>query len=291
MNQNIQHETELRVSLIQTTLDNQVAWNGTPDSNITMDLSEEQRIWREIKKGFNMIKSEPEDKRPHIIIMPELTVPLSKERELQRIAIRLGAIIIAGLDFVETEDRAGVKNKAIVIIPNKWPQLNYNNRATTIHFGKTFFASVEKEYFRVKSKTGIPDPNIYILDAYAYGRIGVAICADFFDIERFAIYKGRIQHLIVIAYNKDIKSFYFLAEAISRLVFCNVIICNTGHYGGSLALSPYKKDFKRCIYKHEGSELFSTQVISLPVKDLIQCQDNRNQLFKSPPDYQLIKTL
>lgn len=282
------NESELRIGLIQTTLDNTVAWNGSVSSGITMDPTEEQRIWREIKKGFNMIKSEPDIKRPHIIILPELTIPLSKERELQEISVRLGAVIIAGLDFIETEDGTGVKNKAIVTIPNKWPQLNYNTRSSKIYFGKTFFSTLEKEYFTSKSKDGIPAPDIYIIDADKYGKIGIAICADFFDIERFAIYKGRIQHLIVIAYNKDIKSFYFLAEAISRLVFCNVIICNTGHYGGSIALSPYRQDYKRSIYKHEGAELFSTQVVSLPVEDLIECQNEKNKHFKSPPDYHFI---
>lgn len=285
------YSTELRVGLIQTTLDNRIAWNGSAASGITMDITEEQRVWREIKKGFNMIKSEPDEKRPHIIIMPELTIPLSKEKELQKISVRLGAVIIAGLDFIETENGQGVKNKVIIAIPNKWPQLNYNTRSSCIYFGKRFFANLEKKYFASKSKTGIPAPEIYILDAEKYGKIGVAICADFFDIERFAIYKGRIQHLIVIAYNKDIKSFYFLAEAISRLVFCNVIICNTGNYGGSVVLSPYREDYRRSIYRHEGAGLFSTQVVSLPVADLIQCQNNRNTHFKSPPDYNFVEYL
>lgn len=256
-----------------------------------MDPLEQKRVWREAKKGFNTLKSEPDGKRPHIVIMPELTIPLSKEGELQRISSKLGSVIIAGLDFVETADGKGVRNRAIVTIPNKWPQLKYNTRANKIYFGKTFFAAVEKKYFEKKFVHGIPDPNIYLLDAGTYGTIGVAICADFFDIERFALYKGRIQHLIVIAYNKDIKSFYFLAEAISRLVFCNVVICNSGYYGGSVTISPYREDFKRCIYKHEGAGLFSTQVISLPVKALIECQRNLDSVFKSPPDYRLIDVL
>jgi len=34
---------------------------------------------------------------------------------------------------------------------------------------------------------------------------------------------GVVPHMIVIASNRDTNSFYFLAEAISRLVYCNVI--------------------------------------------------------------------
>ena len=81
-----------------------------------------------------------------------------------------------------------------------------------------------------------------------------------------------------------------MAEAISRLVFCNVVICNTGHYGGSIAFSLYKEDYKRYIYKHEGAKLYTSQVISLPVADLHKAQQNaaspQAKKFKSaPPGY------
>lgn len=135
-------------------------------------------------------------------------------------------------------------------------------------------------------KSFSPCNEFYIVDLAGYGKLGVSICADFYDIERYAIYKGRIQHLLIIANNKDVKSFYFLAEAISRLVFCNVVICNSGHYGGSVCFTPAKHEFERYSYKHEGHDLFTTQIVSLPVDALWKAQsENEDALkeFKNPP--------
>jgi len=280
-------EEYLRIGLIQTSLDGDLAWDTTAHTPVTMSHLEESRIWNEIKKGFSYLKSEPENNRPHIIILPELTIPLSREIELQRIASKIGAVIIAGLDFNELYGQ--VENKAVVFIPKSWPNIPSFGGVNKFYFGKTFFSYEEKTFFDEKTKIGKPWPAMYILDAGSFGRIGVAICSDFFDIERFLIYRGNIHHMIVIAYNKDVKSYYFLAEAISRLVYCNVVICNTGFYGGSIVFSLYKEEYKRYIYKHEGGKLFTTQILNLPVKELDEAQkstDDKDRVFKAkPPGY------
>jgi hypothetical protein len=138
------------------------------------------------------------------------------------------------------------------------------------------------------------DPTYYLFDGLEIGRFGVAICYDLLDLERAALYAGRIQHLFVIAYNRDTQSFLHMSEALSRVMFCNIVICNTGFYGGSLAVAPYYKPWKRTIYKHEGAELATYQVVSLPVSSLIDAQsgnrieeppEGTSYLFKSPPPH------
>lgn len=280
-------EDYLRIGLIQTSLDQDLAWDSHADTPITMSIWEELRIWNEIKKGFSYLKSEKENNRPHIIILPELTIPLSREIELQKIASKIGAVIIAGLDF--HEHGSTIENRALVLIPKSWPHIPSYGGVNKFYFGKTFFSYEEKVYFNKKNKTGKPWPAMYILDAGGFGRIGVAICSDFFDIERFLIYRGNIHTMIVISYNKDVKSYYFLAEAISRLVYCNVVICNTGFYGGSMVFSLYKEEYKRYIYKHEGGKLFTTQILNIPIKSLHEAQvsvSDEDGVFKAkPPGY------
>jgi hypothetical protein len=72
----------------------------------------------------------------------------------------------------------------------------------------------------------------------------------------------------VVSYNRDITSFNHIAEAVSRTVFCNVIVCNTGFYGGSIAVAPYYSPIKRTIFRHEGQDLFTFQLIKIPVSSL-----------------------
>lgn len=277
----------LRVAIIQTTADNKIAW-GNP-GNPRMDDLEAERVWQEIRDAVVPMAQLPKSRKPHIVVLPELTLPFNREWMVFQLADQIGSIIMVGEDFLVDRD-GNVENRALVAIPGSWPF--GDGLAVKKHFyvGKHFAAKEELIHFQnhhLRFKSG---NQFYVLDTVEYGKIGISICADFYDIERYAIYKGRVQHIFVLAYNKDIKSFYFLAEAISRLVYCNVVICNTGHYGGSIAFSLYNKDHKRYVYKHEGATLFTSQIISLPVAEFVKEQAQghliANKNFKSqPPEY------
>lgn len=279
---------ELKVAIVQTTLDNKVAWRTNKQQPIKMDYAEAARVWSEIIHTLDDYVNIEDSRKPDIILFPELSVAERFESEIKLLANQTGCIIITGLDFNSNDNT--VENKALVAIPYKWPHGIGRSRNKTFYFGKHFPSSEEKSFIENCGKIFIPCSQFYLLDAREYGRIGLAICADFYDIERFALYKGRIQHLFILAYNKDIKSFNYLCEAISRLVYCNVVICNTGHYGGSICYSLKDKEWKRHIYRHEGSHLFTSQIVRLPVRDFLEAQSKddaaHNKGFKSqPPGY------
>ncbi|SHL04514.1 hypothetical protein [Flavobacterium chilense] len=270
----------INIGFIQTVVEGNIAW---PAGTFQMSKESEEKVWAELKKGFVDLMNGYE--KPHIIVIPEVSVPHGYELDLRRLANASSCIVIAGLDFYLDDDK--MYNRATVIIPSNWPSLVPSRACSHFYFGKTFYSSEEEQIFQ-KDFTLVPLPEIYIMNAGEFGNIGVAICSDFFDIERFVVYKGRIHHLIIISHNKDTDSYYFLAEAIARLVYCNVIICNTGEFGDSIAFSPAKDSFKRIVYRHKGQGLFSSQVVSLPVESLDKEQVSgvKNILFKSrPPGY------
>lgn len=272
----------LKIGFIQTVLEGRMAWGSAAPYNKRMSAISEEKAWYEIKKGFIDLLNGYE--RPEIIVIPELSIPSCYEYDLRKLCASSGAVIIGGLDFVWNMGK--VANKALVSIPRNWPN-GFPSRSTSFfYFGKTFYSQYEEEMFGKNNL--VSHPEIFILDAAEYGKIGVAICSDFFDIERFVVYKGRIHHLIIIAHNQDTESYYYMAEAIARLVYCNVVICNTGEFGDSIAFSPYARDFKRMVYRHKGAGLFSTQVVTVPVKSLDDEQHTgvENKMFKArPPGY------
>lgn len=276
-------EEYLNIGFIQTIVEGAIAWpkeEGKPSARNMSEISERRAI-EEVKKGFIDLLNN--DEKPHIIILPELSIPLGFEYELRQLCAASGAVVIAGLDFVWNKEK--VSNKAVVCVPRNWPTQGKSRSTSFFYFGKTHYSHYESSRFpgQLQSET-----SMYILDADKYGKIGVAICSDFFDIERFVIYKGRIHHLLIIAHNVDTESYYFLAEAISRLVFCNVIICNSGEFGDSIAFSPKKKNYERIIYRHKGKGLFTTQLVKVPVESLENEQKTgapKKEFKSKPPGY------
>ncbi len=281
----------IKVGIIQTSLDYNVAWhnngNGWED-NIRISLYEEMRAKKEIRHYLASLYGLEESKKPDIILLSELATPLGYENQLKKAAEALGSIIIAGLDYKIDPDsgKPTVSNKAIIIVPRKLRGQKISNRTEVRRIGKTYPAPAEKEKLDgigVKFKS---HPEIWLFESQHIGKFAIAICYDFMDLDRMAAYRGRIQTLFILAYNRDIISFDHIAESISRTVFCNVVICNCGYYGGSLAVSPYRESHKRVIYRHSGANLTNTQVVEIPLKDLDDHQKRQikdQKLFKSLP--------
>lgn len=281
----------LKVGIVQPIVNESTAWPDSPSvcGCLKMNAIDAHFINNQISSAVNAFMGMEESERPNIIILPELCA--ADESFLENLAKKSNAIIITGRDFMVSGKE--VKNMAEVFIPSKWENpVAPSTFCQKFFFGKKFFSYPEKALFKKFQLEGVPSPEIYILNARQYGRIGFAICADFFDILRFRIYKRFVHHLFILALNKDTETFEHMAETISRMVFCNVVVCNSGHYGGSLAFSPYKEAYKRYIYLHRGEDLFTSQVVSLPVQALDDFQQNsenipaKDRLFKSvPPGY------
>ena len=277
----------LKVDIIQTNMDARQAWSGLKAKGYEITESEMQKCWLEIVLYFKQIMDMDEEVRPQLVILPEFAFDKDYYTQLKTLSDKSGCLVIAGRNFVEVPGKR-IMNKGAVMVPFKWPNGHGNTSTPDFEFGKYFFAKIEEDFIKKIGFKKQPYDKMYLVDAGQYGKMGLAICADFYDIERFTIYRGRIQHLFIIAYNKDVKSFYYLAEAISRIVFCNVVICNTGFYGGSIAFAPYKDDYKRYVYKHEGGNLYTNQIVLLPVASLFKAQIGKdNDKFKScPPGYE-----
>lgn len=279
-------EQFLRVGIIQTHISIISSWRENGKICQNMNQEAQNMALEEIRRGFKEFSALGE-KKPRIILLPEYSIPQFAISLVEKMVKELDAVLIGGCDLFVKDGKAS--NKGVIIIPNQWPSSERAYKSIKKYFGKQFFSTVEEEWFNDLKLMPSPYETHFIIDAGPYGNVGVAICADFYDIERFAIYKGRIHHLIIIAYNKDTRSFSFLTEAISRLLMCNVVICNSGHYGDSLAYSPYTKEYKRIIFKHSGANLFSAQVVELPVASLdseqMKMPNKEESIFKHAPGY------
>lgn len=282
---------EFSIGVVQTSLDFTSAWANGPK----MSKSEEEWAIHEIRKFIAALHQERVKKdsaKVDIILLPELSVPVGFVNKLRSIATQLETIIIAGLDYNVYPGSKKVSNEAVIVVPNKWRKRKIHPKTTVRYIGKTYPAPKEKENLEAAGFEFVPSPDVWIFDGKEIGKFGVAICYDLLDLDRLAMYRGRIQHLFILAYNRDINSFDHAAEAMARMIFCTVTICNCGYYGGSLSVAPYREVHRRTIYRHFGANLATAQVITLPVKSLAMHQAYKGTEFKNlPPGYRELTEL
>ena len=281
----------LGVGIIQTSLSHHAAWvddhTGNWQQCVRISLSEERRAKTEIRHYLSSINGS--ERRADIVLLPELSVPIGFEKDLIRAAEKMESIVIAGLDYriLVGQGEAAVSNEAVVIVPRRLDGQQFLLRSEIRRVGKTYAAPGEEKRLGAVSGGGVkfvPRPTVWVFESRELGRFGVALCYDFMDLDRVVMYRNRIHTLFILGYNRDTTSFGHIAEALSRMLFCNVVVCNCGRYGGSLAVSPFQKPYKRTVYKHSGLDLPNVQIVELPLAELDAHQRGiLSQEFKSLP--------
>lgn len=123
----------------------------------------------------------------------------------------------------------------------------------------------------------------------------VLICNELTDINNRACFRGDIDALFVIEWNKDIKSFNAYVESTALDIHCYVIQANNGYYGDSRIRAPYKEDYKRDIVRITGGANQDTLVVGeINIGELRKFQSNYitpNDTFKPvPTGFKMSKT-
>ncbi len=118
----------------------------------------------------------------------------------------------------------------------------------------------------------------------------VLICSELQNVRHRARLRGRVDALLVPAWNKDIGTFASLVEAAALDVHGFVVVANNRLYGDSRARSPAKKEHARDLCLIKGGLDDHVVVVELPVAKLREFQGHarpwpeESDPFKPVPD-------
>ncbi|AVI68569.1 hypothetical protein CKQ84_23580 [Shewanella sp. WE21] len=233
----------------------------------------------------NSIFDEPEKRKSDIdlIVWPELSIHKDDIDILERLSDKTGAIIYAGLVFLDIPGHPGPINTAIWIVPKK----DGDGRQFMFRFqGKQNM--MKDEIGHVKSwrpyqlileliHPAFPDEPGFMLTG--------SICYDATDISLSADLRDKSNAYIVCALNKDVNTFDTMIDALHYHMFQPVVLVNTGAYGGSCAKAPYRDPHLRLISHCHGNNQVSISTFEMNMFDF-----RRDSVGKSMQSGNQIKT-
>jgi hypothetical protein len=98
-------------------------------------------------------------------------------------------------------------------------------------------------------------------------RLSGTICYDATDISLAADLKDKSDALIISAMNRDTDTFDSMVGALHYHMFQHVVLVNTGEFGGSAAIAPYKEKFHRQIAHVHGNNQIAISMFDMNLHD------------------------
>lgn len=201
-----------------------------------------------------------------LIVWPELAVHEEDLDILVQLSQKTHAIIFAGLSFINQPAVKGPNNCAIWIVPRKH---NTSGNELIRYQGKKNMTPEEK-------KLGIKSWRPYQLmlelrhpkfkNAKGFMLSGT-ICYDATDIKLSTDLSNKSNALLISALNKDVNTFDTMVEALHYHMYQHIILVNSGEYGGSYAMGPYKNHYDRLITHTRGKNQVSISTFEMNMFD------------------------
>lgn len=268
--------------------------DGPTFDKVSRELAERLREIRlAAQKGESNLSGGGAD---DIALFPEFTIPYWSKRGLQNFVRETGVAILAGLTprelprvvpAVRSIHRKGLRllvNEATLILPDPrspskrpWPTTAFSFCIRKPYSSIIELGLAEELTRRMKRSGGVGEWRFltslswYRFTYPSWGSFSVAICSDIVDTFIWDWLRGRIQHLFIVAFNRDIELFDQMTWTRAYELFANVAMVNHGTTGGTLAWTP-KSEHSKELFRVHGSNKGISVTVALPISSLADQQ-------------------
>lgn len=197
-----------------------------------------------VQRKLERVVGDAADQGVNLLVFPEMTIDLNfgeLEAELRELAARHGMYLVAG-GYHDEVTRANVCK---VIGPDGpvWQQRK--------HIPATFTLAGNQ----IREAIDAPAPHVSVIATTRFGRVAIAICRDFLDLDLLVELKNAeppIDILINPAFTPVTADFTAAHVGARRALYACTVFCNHAAFGDSEIFSPEKR--KRRVHVAPGRE-------------------------------------
>lgn len=216
-----------------------------------------------------------------LILFPELSVHEDDLDILERLVDKTKAIIFCGLVFKSLPNAKSLVNTGCWIVPDK---RDSGRSIYRIFQGKRHMTQEET---RLNISPWRPYQAIIELSSTAFLkkplRLSGSICYDATDLSIVSDLRDITDLFVVPANNKDVDTFDRLASALSYHMYQHVAVINTGEFGGTAIMAPFKERTERVLSHLHGGAHASVSVVEIDLSVYQYTRPTPCQELKTKP--------
>lgn len=178
-----------------------------------------------------------QDLPPALLVLPELAVPRAWYRDLGRYIAgdnRMGLIL--GVEYLHDHVHRQVVNQAFGIFPAG------AHAVSVVPWTKRNPAQIERDELPNHNVTLRTSPRHVRTTVHSpYGRLSTLICSELLEPQALSGLLGRVELVVVPAWNRDTQSYDHMLKSAGLLVHAYIAVANNGHYSDCRAWAPIKE--------------------------------------------------
>ena len=229
--------------------------------------------------------------RDALLMLPEWSFPHPLAPKVREFVRRTGVGVLAGLTprelpsavpAVRGRSPSGLRllvNEAMLVLPSAAPRVRpWSTSEFRVVKPRPNASEVGLE--RSLSLHGTPRWRFvrgvrwWRFQVPGWGRFAPVICSELLDSGPNEWLRGRIHHLLVVAWNQDVDLYDQFTWTRGYELYCNVAMVNHGSLGGSVAWTP-KHGLEKEIFRVHGKDQGMSVSVKLPVSSLDRAQQHQ----------------
>lgn len=257
------HTVRVAISNFET---KESSWTARVRGKPDLSIKRLKKLFKLGDKFIRELNDSPWGERPLYFCLPELSVPQEWIFPLAGYFSQAGISLIAGVEY---ESRLGtdLENPAYLFLRNQilgYPT-SYFIRQT-----KTEAAPGEAHELLKEGNKKLIGPSPKDLPVYIHGdfRFGVVLCSELSDAEIHHHFRGYVDALFCLEWNRDVETFSSLVQATAQTIHAFVVQVNNRKYGDSRLRAPAKAKYNRDMVRIKGGDHDYYVVGELSIHDL-----------------------